>query len=99
MAMLESVNQVENEVLNPYQIVQTQIDIAANILQLNRDVVEILKKPMRILSVNFPVKMDDGHIRVFEGFRSQHNNAIVPTKGGIRFHPDATLDEVKALSM
>jgi len=54
---------------------------------------------MRVLTVNFPVKMDDGSVRVFEGYRSQHNDAIGPTKGGIRFHPDVTLDEVKALSM
>lgn len=58
-----------------------------------------MKRPKRALIVHFPVKMDDGTIRVFEGYRVQHNDAIGPTKGGIRFHPGVTLDEVKALSM
>lgn len=87
------------ESLNPYHIVQTQIEHAAALLGLPRHVMEILKKPKRLLSVSFPVKLDDGTVRVFEGFRSQHNDAIGPTKGGIRFHPDVTADEVKALSM
>ncbi|QYY42756.1 Glu/Leu/Phe/Val family dehydrogenase [Aneurinibacillus thermoaerophilus] len=99
MATVQQVQQTEREVLNPYQIVQTQIENAAAILGLERDIVEILKKPKRVLCVTFPVKMDDGSIRVFEGYRSQHNDAIGPTKGGIRFHPDVTMDEVKALSM
>lgn len=87
------------ETLNPYQIAQQQIDAAAAHLQLPEHVTQILKQPKRVLSVSFPVRMDDGSIRVFEGYRSQHNDAIGPTKGGIRFHPDVTLDEVKALSM
>jgi len=91
--------QNEEEVLNPYQIVQEQIENAAAILGLDRDIVEILKRPKRVLSVSIPVKMDDGSTRVFEGFRSQHSDAIGPTKGGIRFHPGVTMDEVKALSM
>ncbi|MCP1357255.1 Glu/Leu/Phe/Val family dehydrogenase [Aneurinibacillus migulanus] len=99
MTILQETKQSSEEVLNPYQIVQTQIENAAKILGLDRGIIDILKKPMRVLSVNFPVKMDDGSIRVFEGFRSQHNDAIGPTKGGIRFHPDVTMDEVKALSM
>ncbi|CAH8705232.1 Glu/Leu/Phe/Val dehydrogenase [Paenibacillus thiaminolyticus] len=87
------------EVLNPYEIVQKQIDTAAAKLQLPEHVTELLKKPKRVLSVSFPVRMDDGTVRIFDGYRSQHNDAIGPTKGGIRFHPDVTLDEVKALSM
>ncbi len=94
-----SVMITNGEVLNPYEIAQKQIEHAAAYLDLHPSVVEILKKPKRVLSVSFPVKMDDGTVRVFEGFRSQHNDAIGPTKGGIRFHPDVTLDEVKALSM
>lgn len=90
---------IVEETLNPYQIAQQQIDTAAAHLQLPKHVTDILKQPKRVLSVNFPVRMDDGSIRVFEGYRSQHNDAIGPTKGGIRFHPDVTLDEVKALSM
>jgi glutamate dehydrogenase len=84
---------------NPYLIVQKQIDTAAQRLGLPNHVIEILKRPKRVLAVNFPVKMDDGSIRVFEGYRSQHIDALGPTKGGIRFHPDVTIDEVKALSM
>lgn len=87
------------ETLNPYEIAQQQIDAAAALLKLPAHVTHILKHPKRVLSVSFPVRMDDGSIRVFEGFRAQHNDAIGPTKGGIRFHPDVTLDEVKALSM
>jgi glutamate dehydrogenase len=87
------------ETLNPYEIAKKQVEVAAAKLRLEPHIVEILKKPMRVLSVSFPVKMDDGSIRVFEGYRSQHNDAIGPTKGGIRFHPNVTLDEVKALSM
>lgn len=87
------------ESLNSYEIVQRQIDNAANLLQLPKNIVEILKRPKRVLTVNYPVKLDDGSIEVFEGYRSQHNDALGPTKGGIRFHPDVTLDEVKALSM
>ncbi len=98
MTMLqEELETTEN--VNPYQTVQTQIETAAAILGLERDIVEILKRPKRVLCVNFSVKMDDGSVRVFEGFRSQHNDAIGPTKGGIRFHPDVNMDEVKALSM
>lgn len=87
------------ETLNPFKIVQKQIDKAASYLQLPAHVTEILKTPRRVLTVNFSVKMDDGSVQVFEGYRSQHNDAIGPTKGGIRFHPDVTLDEVRALSM
>lgn len=85
--------------INPYLTAQQQIETAAQKLQLKQHVIEILKRPMRVLKVTFPVKMDDGSIRVFEGFRSQHNDAMGPTKGGIRFHPDVNEDEVKALSM
>nr|WP_132948768.1 Glu/Leu/Phe/Val dehydrogenase [Thermolongibacillus altinsuensis] len=90
---------VTKENLNPYEIVKKQIETAAAKLGLEPHIVEILKRPMRVLSVSFPVKMDDGTIRVFEGYRSQHTDVLGPTKGGIRFHPDVTLDEVKALSM
>lgn len=89
----------DNENLNSYAIAQKQVEHAASYLGLADHVVEVLKKPMRVLSVSFPVKMDDGSVKVFEGFRSQHNNAIGPTKGGIRFHPQVSMDEVKALSM
>lgn len=85
--------------LNSYEKVKRQMEQVAAQVNISRDAVEILKNPMRVLMVSFPVKMDDGSIRVFEGYRSQHNDAMGPTKGGIRFHPDVDMDEVKALSM
>lgn len=85
--------------LSSYEIAQIQIEDAAQQAGVEQHVRDILKKPQRVISVSFPVKMDDGSVQVFDGYRSQHNNAIGPTKGGIRFHPDVTLNEVKALSM
>ena len=82
-----------------YDMAVEQFQRAADIMKLDPNVQEILRKPRRILSVNFPVKMDDGRILLYSGFRSQHNNALGPYKGGIRFHPNVTIDEVKALSM
>ncbi len=87
------------ESLNSYVIAQRQVEEAANLLGLEPHVTEILKRPRRVLSVSFPVRMDDGRIVVFDGYRSQHNDAMGPGKGGIRFHPQVTVDEVKALSM
>lgn len=84
--------------LNPFEIAKEQIKMACDKLGLDPAVYEILSRPKKVVEVSIPVKMDDGSIRVFTGFRSQHNNAIGPTKGGIRFHPDVTIDEVKALS-
>ncbi len=60
---------------------------------------ELIKEPLRVLKVRMPVEMDDGSTKVFTGYRAQHNDAAGPTKGGIRFHPDVTEDEVVALSM
>lgn len=85
--------------LNAFKIAQQQISAAAAKLGLEPEIVEMLKEPQRVIEVNFPVKMDDGSIRIFKGFRSQHNDALGPFKGGIRFHPDVNVDEVKALSM
>lgn len=62
-------------------------------------VFELIKEPLRVMTVRIPVKMDDGSVKIFTGYRSQHNDAVGPTKGGVRFHPDITLDEVKALSI
>ena len=86
------------ETLNPFEIAQKQIKSACDKLNTDPAVYEILKNPMRVLEVSFPVKLDDGSIKTFTGYRSQHNNAIGPFKGGIRFHQDVTRDEVKALS-
>lgn len=86
------------ETLNPFEIAQKQIKSACDKLNTDPAVYEILKNPMRVLEVSFPVKLDDGTIKIFTGYRSQHNNAVGPFKGGLRFHPAVTKDEVKALS-
>ncbi|MDD2421475.1 MAG: Glu/Leu/Phe/Val dehydrogenase [Heliobacteriaceae bacterium] len=78
---------------------QKQIKVATDKLGVKPGVYEILKQPQTVMEVNFPVRMDDGSIRTFTGYRAQHNLAIGPAKGGIRFHPGVTLEEVKALSM
>lgn len=84
--------------LNPFDIACEQLDDCAKILNLDEDVREMLKSPMRELHVSIPVRMDDGRTKVFKGFRVQYNDAKGPTKGGIRFHPDETIDTVRALS-
>jgi len=84
---------------NPYEIAQRQFDIAAKYLDLKAGIKAKLRLPKRELSVNFPVKMDDGSIQMFAGHRVQHSLARGPAKGGIRYHPDVTLDEVRALAM
>ena len=86
------------ETLNPFEIAQKQIKSACDKLNADPAVYEILKNPQRVLEVSFPVKMDNGDIKTFIGYRSQHNNAVGPYKGGLRFHPGVTRDEVKALS-
>ena len=86
------------ETLNPFEIAQAQFDTAADYLMLDDGLRTILKTPKRQLIVSIPVRMDDGHIKVFEGYRVQHNLSRGPAKGGIRYHPGVTLDEVKALA-
>jgi len=88
-----------SENLNVFEIAQQEIKDACDKLNCKPAVYEILKQPMRVLEVAIPVKMDDGSIKVFKGFRSQHNNALGPAKGGLRFHPSVTAGEAKALSM
>lgn len=83
---------------NPFEIAQRQLDECARILNLDDSVRQVLRVPMRELHVSLPVRMDDGKIRVFQGFRVQYNDALGPTKGGIRFHPDETIDTVRALA-
>ncbi|GAF87607.1 unnamed protein product, partial [marine sediment metagenome] len=83
---------------NPFENVLKQIDKAQLIECVPQEVCETLKKPMQELCVTFPVKMDDRSIKLFDGFRIQHNNARGPTKGGIRYHWDVCEDEVKALA-
>ena len=87
------------QVLNPWDNALKQLDAAASLMHLDEGIHEILKTPKRVLTVSIPVRMDDGRVKVFIGHRVQHNDARGPFKGGIRYHPAVTLDEVKALAM
>jgi len=87
------------EDLNPFRIAQIQFDMAAEFLKLDPGLRQILRTPKRILEVSLPTKMDNGQVKVFTGYRVQHNVSRGPGKGGIRYHPNVTLDEVKALAM
>jgi glutamate dehydrogenase/leucine dehydrogenase len=86
------------EDLNPYRIAQIQFDLAAEYLKLDAGLRQILRTPKRVLEVSIPTKMDNGQVKVFTGYRVQHNVTRGPAKGGIRYHPSVTLDEVKALA-
>ena len=83
---------------NSFEISRKQLDNCAKTLNLDREVHEILSNPMRELHVAIPVRMDNGKTKVFQGFRVQYNDALGPTKGGIRFHPEETIDTVRALA-
>ena len=85
--------------INPFKVALEQLDEAAKLINLDKGLHQILAHPKRVLTVSLPVKLDNNEIRVFTGFRSQHNDARGPYKGGIRYHPQVTIDEVKALSM
>lgn len=86
------------ETLNPFAIAQSQLDQAAKLLGLDSGTHAMLREPMRELHVSVPVRMDNGNVKVFKGFRVQYNDARGPTKGGLRFHPDETIDTVRALA-
>src|ERR1700732_5096017 len=86
------------EDLNPFRIAQIQFDMAAEFLKLDPGLRQILRTPKRVLEVSLPTKMDNGQVKVFTGLRVQHNVSRGPGKGGIRYHPNVTLDEVKALA-
>src|SRR4026209_2171111 len=86
------------EELNPYEIAKQQFNRAADYLDLDSSTRAVLSTPKRQLIVSIPVKMDGGDVQVFEGYRVQHNIARGPCKGGMRYHPNVTLDEVKALA-
>lgn len=87
-----------SENLNPFAIAQAQLDEAAVVLQLDPDMHAFLREPMREFHFSIPVRMDSGNTHTFRGFRVQYNDARGPAKGGIRFHPDETIDTVRALS-
>ncbi len=87
------------ESLNPFKIAQQQVELASCYLQVDKGIMEMLKQTKREVIVHFPVKMDDGAIRIFTGYRVVHSPARGPSKGGIRYHPDVDLDDVRALAM
>ncbi len=83
---------------DPFEMAVRQLERAAQFMDISEEALEWLKRPMRILEVSVPLQMDDGSVKVFTGFRVQHNWARGPTKGGIRWHPAETLSTVKALA-
>ncbi|WP_322800518.1 Glu/Leu/Phe/Val dehydrogenase [Thermoflexus sp.] len=93
-----AVEQIRQETLNPFEIVQRQLDEVAQVIGLEPHVHEMLRWPKLEIQVTFPVRMDDGSIRIFRGFRVQYNDARGPAKGGIRYHPQETIDTVRALA-
>ncbi len=90
---------MSSENFNPFEMAQTQFDQVAELLQLDEGTRAVLREPLREYHFSIPVKMDDGSVKVFKGFRVQHNDARGPSKGGIRFHPQETVDTVRALAM
>jgi len=92
------IDQEKEHNLNPFKIAQIQLDAVAKRLKLDKGIHALLREPMREIHISIPVKMDNGEVRVFKGFRVQYNDARGPCKGGIRFHPDETIDTVRALA-
>jgi len=90
---------MQSKSFNPFEMAQKQFDNIAETLSLDEGTRELLRNPLREFQFSIPVKMDDGSTKVFRGFRVQHNDAKGPSKGGIRFHPQETVDTVRALSM
>src|SRR4030042_3912231 len=86
------------ETLNAFEMAQNQFNRVALMLKLDEGVAEALRRPMREFTFRIPVRMDDGRLNFYQGFRVQHNDARGPNKGGIRFHPNETLDTVRALA-
>lgn len=96
---MDQANTAPKETLNPFEIAQMLIYNATRELGLPLAVYEYLKEPERVLTVSIPVQLENGTVKSFIGYRAQHSDVIGPCKGGVRFHPDVNLDEVKALSM
>ena len=90
---------IGNNTINPFSVALKQLGEAAKLVGIDKGMYDVLAHPKRVLTVSLPTRMDSGEIHVFTGFRSQHNDARGPFKGGIRYHPQVTLEEVKALSM
>ncbi len=83
---------------DPFEMFLQQVDEAAPYIDVERDIIEAIKYPKEVLCLSLPIKMDDGSIKVFKAYRSHHNDALGPCKGGVRYHPDVTMEEVMALS-
>ena len=90
---------MNNKTYNAFETAQKQFDRAADLLELDQATRDLLRNPLREFHFSIPIRMDDGSMKVFKGFRVQHNDARGPAKGGIRFHPQETIDTVRALSM
>ncbi|MBY9020833.1 MAG: hypothetical protein KGD67_07235, partial [Candidatus Lokiarchaeota archaeon] len=86
-------------IINPYESAKKKIDIAAELINLNPNTLEYLKKTERALIVSVPIMMDDGSLEIFEGYRVHHSTLRGPGKGGVRYSPFVTLDEMKALAL
>src|SRR5882762_6401853 len=98
VSRMESAKPAQAPKINPWENAQKQLDQAAKILGLDPAIHEFLRSPQRELHVSFPAQMDDGSWRIFKGYRVQHSFARGPAKGGIRYHPDVNIDEVRALA-
>ena len=85
--------------MSPYEVALLQFDRAVERMQLRKGVVKMMRQCKRELTVTFPVLMDDGEVEMFMGYRVHHSTVRGPTKGGIRYHPDVNLDEIRALAM
>jgi glutamate dehydrogenase len=90
---------MKNKSFNPFEMAQSQFDKVADLLDLDSATRDLLRNPLREYHFSIPIRMDDGSIKIFRGFRVQHNDARGPGKGGIRFHPQETIDTVRALAM
>ena len=90
---------MKNKAYNPFEAAQKQFDHAADLLELDQPTKDLLRNPIREFHFIIPVRMDDGKTKIFRGFRVQHNDARGPAKGGVRFHPQETIDTVRALAM
>ncbi|HEY7913444.1 MAG TPA: Glu/Leu/Phe/Val dehydrogenase dimerization domain-containing protein, partial [Blastocatellia bacterium] len=95
-AYVDDAREIKEE--NPFESMMQRFDEAAHLLNLDPNIYKILRWPNREITVYIPVLMDDGNYQVFTGYRVQHNFARGPAKGGIRYSPDVTLDEVRALA-
>src|SRR5699024_8754839 len=102
MVAEQSENLTENETEETTDLLQSTRNVVKDALDrlgYPDEVYELLKDSLRMLTVRIPVKMDDGSVKVFTGYRAQHNDAVGPTKGGVRFHPDVNEDKVNAVAI